>query len=95
MDEDGIDPNLYEPTEPGFATINRILPAQQAFFQQTVRGMVAKPYADWTSLWVEPPDATCPATRAFESGSSAAWEVLPCTTHGAHYHTVHFPSVHC
>jgi len=38
-----VDPNLYKPTEPAFATINRIQPAQKAFFARVVERMHSQP----------------------------------------------------
>ena len=69
-----VDPNLYEPSEPAFTTINKIEPAQKAFFERTVASMKEKPYEEWTDLWVRPPN---PTMVDFDVSTSAAWTLLP------------------
>ena len=69
-----MDPNVFEPVEPAFAAINRIEPAQQAFFSRVVGRMQTQPYEEWTHLWVQPEDATL---VEFSSTSSDTWSLLP------------------
>ena len=66
---------MYEPIDPGFATINKISAAQRAFFDQMVQQMQKRPYEKWTTLWAEPPNPTLVRTPFGDSGDcSDAWE---------------------
>ena len=76
--DEAVDPNLFEPTEPAFASINSVTAAQKAFFEETVGGMAHNPYGKWRSLWVEPGDPTLldAPFGTDDNPTDAAWQRL-------------------
>jgi hypothetical protein len=74
--DDEIDPNLFERVGAAFETMNKISPAQRAFFERTVREMEIDPYDKWTSLWKRAPDATLLDNTTFDQAVADGYELL-------------------
>jgi hypothetical protein len=74
--DDAIDPNVFEPVEPAFETMNRISPAQRDFFESTVKEMETDPYEKWTSLWKHAPDATLLDNAKFDQTVADRYNLL-------------------
>jgi len=73
---DEIDPNLFERVGAAFETMNKISPAQRAFFERTVREMEIDPYDKWTSLWKRAPDATLLDNTTFDQAVADRYDLL-------------------
>jgi hypothetical protein len=74
--DDAIDPNVFEPVEPAFETMNRISPAQRDFCERTVKEMETDPYDKWTSLWKRAPDATLLDNTKFDRTVADRYDLL-------------------
>ena len=74
--DDEIDPNLFERVGAAFETMNKISPAQRAFFERTVKEMETNPYDKWTSLWKRAPDATLLDNTTFDQAVADGYELL-------------------
>ena len=74
--DDEIDPNLFERVGAAFETMNKISPAQRAFFERTVREMEIDPYDKWTSLWKRAPDATLLDNTKFDRTVADRYDLL-------------------
>jgi hypothetical protein len=56
--------------------MNKISPAQRAFFERTVREMEIDPYDKWTSLWKRAPDATLLDNTKFDQTVADRYDLL-------------------
>ena len=74
--DDEIDPNLFEAVGAAFETMNKISPAQRAFFERTVKEMETNPYDKWTSLWKRAPDATLLDNTNFDQTVADVYNLL-------------------